>query len=233
MNSSFCLPGSILIFLSFLKDSFASVLELLCWTLQLHKSTLLGSRMSMPLGKQVFFTGVVASGGCALLYYLMQKTFSRASYYQLALEHLHSHPEALEALGTPLNVHYLRLTDKYNFVDIADAKLKIPVSGPKSEGHLYVSSSRDAPFKRDYTCGFSQLEPSGGLLRAQGWPADSPVQAQWGEEQRAENGVKVSKTSPSEPGLPPHHVRPRGCRPAPRSGWLHVWAYSDLRIILI
>ncbi|XP_060013343.1 cytochrome c oxidase assembly factor 1 homolog isoform X1 [Lagenorhynchus albirostris] len=168
MNSSFCLPGSILIFLSFLKDNFASVLELLCWTLQLHKSTLLGqlyfddfqgswatkwqkslgSRMSVPLGKQLFFTGVAASGGCALLYYLIQKTFSRASYYQLALEHLHSHPEALEALGTPLNVHYLRLTDKYNFVDIADAKLKIPVSGPKSEGYLYVTSSRDAPFKR-------------------------------------------------------------------------------------
>ncbi|XP_061270465.1 cytochrome c oxidase assembly factor 1 homolog isoform X1 [Bos javanicus] len=108
----------------------------------------LGSRMSMPLGKQVFFAGVAASGSCAILYYLVQKMFSRASYYQLALEQLHSHPEALEALGTPLNVHYLRLTDKYNFVDIADAKLKIPVSGPKSEGHLYVSSSRDAPFKR-------------------------------------------------------------------------------------
>ncbi|XP_024602358.1 cytochrome c oxidase assembly factor 1 homolog isoform X1 [Neophocaena asiaeorientalis asiaeorientalis] len=116
------------------------------WATKWRKS--LGSRMSVPLGKQVFFTGVAASGGCALLYYLMQKTFSRASYYQLALEHLHSHPEALEALGTPLNVHYLRLTDKYNFVDIADAKLKIPVSGPKSEGYLYVTSSRDAPFKR-------------------------------------------------------------------------------------
>ncbi|XP_070323115.1 cytochrome c oxidase assembly factor 1 homolog isoform X3 [Odocoileus virginianus] len=108
----------------------------------------LGSRMPMPLGKQVFFAGVAASGSCAIVYYLVQKTFSRASYYQLALEQLHSHPEALEALGTPLNVHYLKLTDKYNFVDIADAKLKIPVSGPKSEGHLYVSSSRDAPFKR-------------------------------------------------------------------------------------
>lgn len=51
------------------------------------------------------------------------ETFSRASYYQLALEQLYSHPEALEVLGTPLNVHYLKLTDKYNFVDIADAKV--------------------------------------------------------------------------------------------------------------
>ncbi|XP_016068002.1 PREDICTED: cytochrome c oxidase assembly factor 1 homolog isoform X2 [Miniopterus natalensis] len=107
----------------------------------------LGSKMSVPLGKLFLFTSVMASGGCALVYYLIQKTFSRASYYQLALEQLHSHPKALEALGTPLNIHYLQLTDKYNFVDIADA----------------------------------QVVPSGGLLRAQGWSADSCVQAQAGE----------------------------------------------------
>ncbi|XP_076975459.1 cytochrome c oxidase assembly factor 1 homolog isoform X2 [Tamandua tetradactyla] len=104
--------------------------------------------MSMPLGKLVVVTGTLASGSCALVYYLIQKTFSRASYYQLALEQLRSHPEAQEALGSPLVVHYLHLTDKYNFVDIADAKLKIPVSGPKSEGILYISSARDGPFRR-------------------------------------------------------------------------------------
>ncbi|KAG8515090.1 Cytochrome c oxidase assembly factor 1, partial [Galemys pyrenaicus] len=122
------------------------------------------SRMSVPLRKLFVLTGVMTAGGCSLVYYLIQskkkkscnhclcplETFSRASYYQLALEQLHSHPSALEALGTPLNVHYLQLTDKYNFVDIADAQLKIPVSGSKSEGHLYVTSSRDAPFKRYY-----------------------------------------------------------------------------------
>ncbi|XP_054582124.1 cytochrome c oxidase assembly factor 1 homolog isoform X2 [Eptesicus fuscus] len=101
----------------------------------------------MPLGKVVLYTSVMSSGVCALVYYLTQ-TFSRASYYQLGLEQLHSHPEALEALGTPLNTHYLQLMDKDNFVDIADAKLKIPVSGSKAAGHLYVISSRDAPFKR-------------------------------------------------------------------------------------
>ncbi|XP_059567572.1 cytochrome c oxidase assembly factor 1 homolog isoform X2 [Myotis daubentonii] len=107
----------------------------------------LGSRMpQVPLGKVILYTSVMTSGGCALVYYLTQ-TFSRASYYQLALEQLHGHPEALEALGTPLNTHHLQLMDKYNFVDIADAKLKIPVSGSKSAGHLYVISSREAPFK--------------------------------------------------------------------------------------
>uniref|UniRef100_A0A8C8ZZL9 Cytochrome c oxidase assembly factor 1 n=1 Tax=Prolemur simus TaxID=1328070 RepID=A0A8C8ZZL9_PROSS len=105
-----------------------------------------GSRMSVPLGKLILFTSL-ASGASVLVYYLMQKVFSRASYYQLALEQLHSHPEALEALGTPVNVHNLQLPDKHNFVDIADARLKIPLSGSKSEGHLYVHSSRAAPFQ--------------------------------------------------------------------------------------
>ncbi|XP_073095185.1 cytochrome c oxidase assembly factor 1 homolog isoform X1 [Manis javanica] len=109
-----------------------------------------GSRMPMPLSRLILFSGVMAGGSWALIYYLIQKTFSRASYYQLGLEQLHSHPEALEALGCPLSVHFLQLTDKHNFVDIADAQLKIPVSGSKSEGHLYVSSYRSGPFKRWY-----------------------------------------------------------------------------------
>ncbi|KAF3817085.1 hypothetical protein GH733_013827 [Mirounga leonina] len=109
-----------------------------------------------------------------LTYCLIQKAFSKATYYQQALEQLHGHPKALEALGTPLNVHCLHLTDKYNFVDIAEAQvtcfpcspqagclrkeLKIPVSGPKSEGHLHVISSRDAPFQRYWEGGWHLQE---------------------------------------------------------------------------
>lgn len=48
---------------------------------------------------------------------------SRSLYYKLAVEQLQSHPEAQEALGPPLNIHYLKLTDRENFVDIADAKV--------------------------------------------------------------------------------------------------------------
>ncbi|NP_001358247.1 cytochrome c oxidase assembly factor 1 homolog isoform e [Homo sapiens] len=76
------------------------------------------------------------------------KFHSRALYYKLAVEQLQSHPEAQEALGPPLNIHYLKLIDRENFVDIVDAKLKIPVSGSKSEGLLYVHSSRGGPFQR-------------------------------------------------------------------------------------
>ncbi|XP_049749415.1 cytochrome c oxidase assembly factor 1 homolog isoform X2 [Elephas maximus indicus] len=103
--------------------------------------------MSKPLGKLFLYTGVFTSGTCTLMYYLIQKMFSKALYYQLALEHLYSHPESLEALGPPVNIHYLHLTDRFNFVDITEAQLKIPVSGSKAKGYLYVISSRDAPFK--------------------------------------------------------------------------------------
>uniref|UniRef100_A0ABI7XJE6 Cytochrome c oxidase assembly factor 1 homolog n=1 Tax=Felis catus TaxID=9685 RepID=A0ABI7XJE6_FELCA len=58
--------------------------------------------MPLPLGKLVLLSSVVASGSCTLIYYLIRKAFSRASYYQLALEQLHSYPEALAALGPPL-----------------------------------------------------------------------------------------------------------------------------------
>ncbi|XP_040820499.1 cytochrome c oxidase assembly factor 1 homolog isoform X2 [Ochotona curzoniae] len=107
-----------------------------------------GSGMSEPLGKMLLLSGAMIAGVVPLVYYGIQKAFSRTSYYQLAVEQLRSHPEALEALGSPLNVHHLELTDRHNFVDIADAKLKIPVSGSKSGGHLYVYSSREGPFRR-------------------------------------------------------------------------------------
>ncbi|XP_034521479.1 cytochrome c oxidase assembly factor 1 homolog isoform X3 [Ailuropoda melanoleuca] len=85
-----------------------------------------GSKMPWSLGKLAFSLSVVAGGSCTLTYYLIQKAFTKTSYYQLALEQLHSHPEALEALGAPLNVHYLHLIDRANFVDIANAQLKPP-----------------------------------------------------------------------------------------------------------
>ncbi|KAG8518063.1 Cytochrome c oxidase assembly factor 1, partial [Galemys pyrenaicus] len=47
----------------------------------------------------------------------------------LALEQIHSHARTKESPGTPLNTYYLQVFDKFNFVGIAYALLKIPVLG--------------------------------------------------------------------------------------------------------
>ncbi|XP_047550875.1 cytochrome c oxidase assembly factor 1 homolog isoform X3 [Lutra lutra] len=100
----------------------------------------LGSSMPWAFGRLVLSSGALAGGSCALIYYVTQKAFSKASYYQLALEQLHSHPEALEALGAPLSVHHLHLTDRDNFVDIASAR--VAPSGGRLKASGWSADSR-------------------------------------------------------------------------------------------
>ncbi|XP_063089973.1 cytochrome c oxidase assembly factor 1 homolog isoform X3 [Cavia porcellus] len=88
------------------------------------------SSMQDPSRRVLLYTSVLCAGTGPLVYYLIQKGLSRTEYYQMALEQLHGHPEALEALGSPLRVHHLPMLSRDHFVDITDAREQDGISAP-------------------------------------------------------------------------------------------------------
>ena len=64
--------------------------------------------------------------------------------YAGALERARSHPQVIEALGTPIEEGLLTTGSINVSGPSGNADLAIPVSGPKAEGTLYVTATKEA-----------------------------------------------------------------------------------------
>ncbi|XP_056324147.1 cytochrome c oxidase assembly factor 1 homolog isoform X2 [Danio aesculapii] len=103
------------------------------------------SRSTSLLQQMTIFMTAVTGSGCATMYYLMQKNFAKSEYYRQALEQLNSNSTAMASLGAPpLKIHNIHLSDRHNRIDQSSAQLKIPVTGSKTGGYLYTTSTRDS-----------------------------------------------------------------------------------------
>ncbi|XP_061746505.1 cytochrome c oxidase assembly factor 1 homolog [Nerophis ophidion] len=96
------------------------------------------------LQQLAIFTTLVTGSGVGTMYYLMQKKFAESDYHKLAVQKLEECTVAMESLGAPpLKVHNIHLSDRDNRVDHHTAQIKIPVSGSRTGGYLYSTSSRE------------------------------------------------------------------------------------------
>ncbi|XP_061111489.1 cytochrome c oxidase assembly factor 1 homolog isoform X1 [Conger conger] len=122
-------------------------LSIIFWPVSCEAAVMGPSTRSLQ--QMAIFMTLFTGGGCSMMYYLMQKNFARSEYYRLPLERLSDHPVAMEILGAPpLKAHNIRLTDRHNRIDQTSAQIKIPVTGSKTGGYLYASSSKNISLNR-------------------------------------------------------------------------------------
>ncbi|CAI9593156.1 unnamed protein product, partial [Staurois parvus] len=101
--------------------------------------------------RTLYFTlfTVMCPVGSLGMYYLLLQSFRKKNFFTEAIEKLESQPSALEILGAPpLKVHNLKLLDEHNRVAVSSARIRIPVSGSLSAGHLCSSAVRDQSNER-------------------------------------------------------------------------------------
>jgi len=121
-----------------------------------------------------------AAGSCG---YLVFRSIRTSGAYQKAVQELRRHPAAREALGEPIAEGML-VTGSVDVTGPAgQAKLAIPVSGPKGEGTLYVEAVKRAG---EWEMTLLQLEP----------PSGARIDLRAGSEHRAlERGCEGGKAT--------------------------------------
>jgi hypothetical protein len=77
-------------------------------------------------------------GSIFLLFLALFQGFKSSDVYQLALEKTRAHPEAVAALGEPIETGFFVTGSIENRGKAGDAELEIPVSGPRGSGTIHA-----------------------------------------------------------------------------------------------
>jgi hypothetical protein len=100
--------------------------------------------------------------GCALAAAIVWVSFGamkRSEAAQLALERARAHPEVVEALGEPIEVGWLMGGSISVTGPSGEARLSIPLAGPRAEGTLFLEAVKRAG---RWELTLLELAPEGG-----------------------------------------------------------------------
>jgi hypothetical protein len=96
----------------------------------------------IPLGCGIF--GLMVVGGCGACFFGVLHLGKQSEPYQQAVAAARSHPDAREALGTPIEEGFLFSGNIHYSGSGGNADFAIPVSGPDGSGTLYAIAERTA-----------------------------------------------------------------------------------------
>lgn len=84
------------------------------------------------------------AGFVALIISMVFGMIKSSDAYKLALERAQASPAATAALGTPIQEGWFTMGNIEVNGPMGEANLQIPISGPKSEGDLFVEARKSA-----------------------------------------------------------------------------------------
>jgi hypothetical protein len=99
-------------------------------------------RWAVPL-LCVFCLGVFA-GIMALFMSMLFGAMRSSDVYTTAMQRMRDNPQVVAALGTPIEPGWYLTGNMRTGGASGEANLQIPISGPKSEGDLYIAAEKTA-----------------------------------------------------------------------------------------
>ncbi|PYQ30436.1 MAG: hypothetical protein DMF56_06385 [Acidobacteria bacterium] len=92
------------------------------------------------LGCGILFVGFIAF--CAFIFFVVFGAMRRSEPYRHAIAVAQSDPRVIATLGSPVKVSFFFTGSINTHNNDGDAKLDIPISGPKGAGILHVTATK-------------------------------------------------------------------------------------------